>query len=66
MCSPSHFKERLGEVAVLISVCSPKYLLSEWCQRELNEFVQAAQAKGRARSRDEESGVQGDEDTRCL
>lgn len=39
-------KERLGEVAVLISVCSPKYLLSEWCQRELNEFVQAAQAKG--------------------
>jgi TIR domain len=39
-------KERLGEVAVLISVCSPKYLLSEWCQRELNEFVQAAQVKG--------------------
>jgi hypothetical protein len=39
-------EERLGEVAVLISVCSPKYLLSEWCQRELNEFVRAAQAKG--------------------
>jgi hypothetical protein len=39
-------EERLGEVAVLISVCSPKYLLSEWCQRELNEFVRAAQARG--------------------
>jgi TIR domain len=39
-------EERLGEVAVLISVCSPSYLLSEWCRRELNEFVRAAQAKG--------------------
>jgi hypothetical protein len=39
-------KERLGEVAVLVSVCSPRYLHSEWCQRELNEFVRAAQAKG--------------------
>jgi hypothetical protein len=39
-------EERLGEVSVLISVCSPRYLLSEWCQRELNEFVRAAQAKG--------------------
>ena len=43
-------KERLGEVAVLISVCSPKYLLSEWCQRELNEFVQAARAREGSKS----------------
>jgi TIR domain len=39
-------KERLGEVAVLISVCSPRYLVSEWCQRELNEFVQAQAKRG--------------------
>jgi hypothetical protein len=39
-------EQRLGEVAVLISVCSPRYLLSEWCQKELNEFVRAAEAKG--------------------
>jgi len=37
-------KERLANVQILISVCSPRYLKSEWCQRELDEFVQAAQA----------------------
>ena len=30
--------ERLATVAVLISVCSPRYLHSEWCRRELDEF----------------------------
>lgn len=37
-------KERLANVQILISVCSPRYLKSEWCQRELDAFVQAAQA----------------------
>jgi TIR domain/Domain of unknown function (DUF4062) len=36
--------ERLARVEILISVCSPRYLQSEWCLRELDEFVQAAQA----------------------
>ncbi len=39
-------KEQLGQVAVLVSVCSPRYLNSEWCQRELDEFLNAAEARG--------------------
>lgn len=35
--------ERLAKVAVLVSVCSPRYLNSEWCLRELNEFIDAAE-----------------------
>src|SRR6266705_2638994 len=33
--------ERLPRVAVLVSVLSPRYVRSEWCQRELNEFLLA-------------------------
>ena len=33
--------ERLPRVAVLVSVLSPRYVKSEWCLRELNEFLQA-------------------------
>jgi hypothetical protein len=33
--------DRLPRVAVLISVLSPRYVKSEWCLRELNEFVRA-------------------------
>lgn len=36
--------DRLESVAVLVSVCSPRYLHSEWCRRELGEFVHAAEA----------------------
>ena len=36
--------ERLSAVAVLVSVCSPRYLHSEWCRRELEEFVHSAEA----------------------
>lgn len=36
--------ERLSRVAVLVSVCSPRYVRSEWCRRELDEFVRAAEA----------------------
>ncbi len=38
--------ERLSKVAVLVSVCSPRYLKSEWCQRELDGFLEAAEAAG--------------------
>ncbi len=35
--------ERLSAVTVLVSVCSPRYLHSEWCRRELEEFVHSAE-----------------------
>jgi hypothetical protein len=36
--------DRLATVAVLVSVCSPRYLHSDWCRRELDEFVHCAEA----------------------
>lgn len=36
--------DRLSTVAVLVSVCSPRYLHSEWCRRELDEFLHCAEA----------------------
>jgi TIR domain-containing protein len=33
--------DRLPRVAVLISILSPRYVKSEWCLRELNEFLRA-------------------------
>ncbi len=36
--------ERLSKVAVLVSVCSPRYFKSDWCQRELEAFVGVAEA----------------------
>ena len=39
--------ERLAGAAVLVAVISPRYLRSEWCQRELNEFLKATDG-GRA------------------
>ena len=44
--------DRLPRVAVLVSVLSPRYVKSEWCQRELNEFLKAAAATGGARVAD--------------
>lgn len=38
--------ERLANCAVLVSVCTPRYLHSEWCRRELEEFVRASQSSG--------------------
>ena len=35
--------DRLSTVAVLVSVCSPRYLHSEWCRRELDEFLHRAE-----------------------
>jgi len=37
---------RLASVAVLVSVCSPRYLHSEWCRRELESFVDSAAGGG--------------------
>ncbi len=39
-------EDRLAQCAVLVSVCSPRYLNSEWCQRELEAFVEAASSTG--------------------
>ena len=44
--------DRLPGVAVLVSVLSPRYVKSEWCQRELTEFLKAAVATGGARVAD--------------
>jgi hypothetical protein len=38
--------QRLPRVALLVSVLSPRYVRSEWCMRELNEFVKATAATG--------------------
>ncbi len=37
---------QLSRTAILVSVLSPRYLTSEWCQRELNEFCQYAKQNG--------------------
>lgn len=44
--------DRLPRVGVLVSVLSPRYVKSEWCQRELNEFLKASAATGGARVAD--------------
>jgi len=38
--------ERLPRVALLVSVISPRYVRSDWCLRELSEFVKATAATG--------------------
>ena len=38
--------ERLKRVALLVTVVSPRYVRSEWAQKELNEFWSAAEAQG--------------------
>ncbi len=35
--------DRLPRVAVLVSVLSPRYVKSEWCLRELNEFFRVTE-----------------------
>jgi hypothetical protein len=44
--------DRLPGVAVLVSVLSPGYVKSEWCQRELSEFLKASEATGGVRVAD--------------
>jgi Domain of unknown function (DUF4062) len=44
--------ERLGRVAILVAVVSPRYLKSEWTIREFSEFWSAAERQGGIRVRD--------------
>jgi hypothetical protein len=44
--------ERLPRVGALVSVLSPRYVLSEWCTRELKEFCRASEASGGIRVAD--------------
>lgn len=41
--------DRLPGVAILVSVVSPRYLKSDWCLRELREFIKAAANTGGVR-----------------
>ncbi len=38
---PDQLSERLENAATLVCVLSPRYVESDWCQRELNEFTAA-------------------------
>jgi len=38
--------DQFPEVAALISIMSPRYLTSEWCIRELDRFIDAAEQHG--------------------
>lgn len=44
--------ERLRETAVLVSVLSPRYIHSEWCNKELRSFWQHASETGKLRAGD--------------
>jgi len=41
--------ERLPRIAALVSVLSPRYVQSEWCNRELKEFFRVAERSGGTR-----------------
>ena len=44
--------DRLPRIAALVSVLSPRYVQSEWCNRELKEFCRAAELTGGVRIAD--------------
>src|ERR1019366_2840604 len=44
--------DRLPRIAAIVSVLSPRYVQSEWCNRELKEFSRAAQQSGGVRVAD--------------
>jgi hypothetical protein len=37
---------KLAKVAILVAILSPRYIRSEWCLRELNEFCRCANLSG--------------------
>ena len=41
--------EHLPQVGVLVSILSPRYVKSEWCQRELTAFLKACDSTGGGR-----------------
>jgi TIR domain len=46
---PKEIEDRLRRVAAMVSIVSPRYLSSDWCQRELQRFIETTQANaGRA------------------
>src|SRR6266478_1103048 len=51
-CFADTILERLPKIAALISVLSPRYVQSEWCNRELKEFYRAAEESGGVRIAD--------------
>jgi len=42
----SAIEEKLFKVATLVSVLSPRYVQSEWCNREVHDFCLAAESRG--------------------
>ncbi len=44
--------ERLPKIAAIVSVFSPRYVQSDWCNRELKGFCAAAEQSGGVRIRD--------------
>lgn len=40
-----HIVEQFEQSAVMIAILSPRYVTSEWCLKEMNEFYQACQLK---------------------
>src|SRR5262245_29381573 len=36
---PKEIDDRLGNVAAMVSILSPRYLKSDWCQHELQRFI---------------------------
>jgi TIR domain/Domain of unknown function (DUF4062) len=38
--------EKISSVAILVSILSPRYVKSEWCVRELEEFCKSAKSNG--------------------
>ena len=38
--------DQFSDTAVLVSIISPRYLRSEWCTKEVREFVEAASETG--------------------
>src|SRR5688500_13611888 len=48
-CFEDRLLDHLPRVAVLVPILSPRYVKSEWCQRELNEFLKACNTTGGTR-----------------
>jgi hypothetical protein len=44
--------DRLPRIAAIVSILSPRYVQSEWCNRELKEFSRAAEQSGGVRVAD--------------
>src|SRR5262245_52258367 len=43
---PAEISDQFPKTAVLVSVLTPRYLLSDWCTKEIQLFCQAAETTG--------------------